>query len=278
MPIEHLDDNRLRLRNDVDLLDTSVIANVSEVEIIYKPIVTSTNQHLLDNRKQLTPPVVCLSELQTSGRGRLGRSWHSPFAKNLYISYLWHFEAGIQATMGLSLAVGISIVKSLENLGYEELQVKWPNDIYHRDQKLAGILIELANNRSSGVDIVVGIGLNIEMEDSDVGASEVSQPWTSLESVPHKFPLSRSAITACLVSTVEACLNTFASTKLTPYLEDWIKYDLTYNQEVKVLVGQTIHYGIAKGIDERGAILVEINQEIVPFIGGEISLRKAASL
>ncbi|RDT55333.1 biotin--[acetyl-CoA-carboxylase] ligase, partial [Klebsiella pneumoniae] len=80
-------------------------------------------------------------ENQQAGRGRRGRKWFSPFGANLYLSMYWRLEQGPAAAIGLSLVIGIVMAEVLHDLGADQVRVKWPNDLYLNDRKLAGILV-----------------------------------------------------------------------------------------------------------------------------------------
>lgn len=132
------------LSEPINLLDENVISQqylTENVEVI--PVIDSTNQYLLDNIDTLTTGDVCLAEYQQAGRGRRGGKWFSPFGANLYLSMYWRLEQGPAAAMGLSLVVGIVIAETLVQFGCHDVKVKWPNDLYINNRKLAGILVEM---------------------------------------------------------------------------------------------------------------------------------------
>ncbi len=120
-----------------------------------------------------------MAEYQQAGRGRRGRKWFSPFGANLYLSMYWRLEQGPAAAIGLSLVIGIVIAEVLQQLGAEQVRVKWPNDIYLQDRKLSGILVELTGKTGDAAQIVSGAGINLVMRrvESDV----VNQGWISLQ-------------------------------------------------------------------------------------------------
>ncbi len=133
-----------QLANPLQLLDESVLNSSVATPFALIPVIESTNQYILDNARELDSGFVCIAEYQSKGRGRRGREWISPFGSNLYLSMFWQLEAGMAAAMGLSLVVGIAIAEAIEKLGIEGIKLKWPNDLYHNDKKLAGILVEMS--------------------------------------------------------------------------------------------------------------------------------------
>ena len=97
----------------------------------------------------------CTAELQRSGRGRRGRQWVSPFARNLYFSMVWQFHSGASALEGLSLCIGVAVARALNRAGVDGVALKWPNDVLLDGRKLAGILLEMQGD-PAGLDPDVG--------------------------------------------------------------------------------------------------------------------------
>ena len=255
----------------IELLDNQRIAELvhcSQLELI--PVIDSTNQHLLNQIGQLPNGAVCLAEYQQAGRGRRGRQWQSPFGSNLYLSTYWRLEAGVAAAMGLSLVVGVAIAETLQQVGASDVGVKWPNDIYYRDQKLAGILVEMTGKAGDAAHLVIGMGLNIAMP--TVATDMIDQAWTNLSAACSPLP-SRNVLAATLISRIHQTLNEYEEIGLRGFVERWNKIDNFLNRPVKLLIGDRVVEGIARGINEQGALLLETDYGITAYVGGEISLR-----
>lgn len=235
----------------------------TDVEIL--PIIDSTNQYLLDRIDTLQSGHSCVAEFQSKARGRRGRKWFAPFGSNLYFSMYWRLEQGIAAAMGLSLVVGIVIADTLRELSGQDIKVKWPNDLYLNDQKLAGILIELAGKTGDYAHAVIGIGVNLNMTNPDTDI--VNQAWANLGQV------DRNLLVAKVIKALKVNLIKFEQQGLTAFMTDWNRLDNFINRPVKLLIGENIIRGIAKGINDQGALLLEQNGTINAYIGGEISLR-----
>lgn len=128
----------------IQLLDEqAILSQVTQGNVSVIPVIDSTNQYLLERMHEMESGAACIAEYQQAGRGRRGRQWFSPFGANLYMSMYWRLEQGPAAAMGLSLVIGIIMAETLRSLGADDVRVKWPNDIYLNDRKLAGILVEL---------------------------------------------------------------------------------------------------------------------------------------
>ena len=235
----------------------------SRCEIL--PIIDSTNQYLLDKIGQLRSGDCCVAEFQSKARGRRGRKWFSPFGSNLYFSMYWQLEQGVAAAMGMSLVVGIVIADTLRELSGQDIKVKWPNDLYLNDQKLAGILIELAGKTGDCAHAIIGIGVNLMMTNPDPNI--VNQKWANLGKV------DRNLLVARIVKNLNIKLSEFEKQGLAPFISDWNRLDNFANRPVKLLIGDNVIRGIAKGINEQGALMLEQDGKINAHIGGEISLR-----
>ena len=121
-------------------------------------------------------PFLVLAERQTAGRGRRGRKWVSPFAENIYYSLVLRIEGGMRQLEGLSLVVGLAVMQALRELGIPGAGLKWPNDVLVGQKKIAGILLELVGDPADVCHVVLGVGINVNMQMTD----EVDQQWTSM--------------------------------------------------------------------------------------------------
>lgn len=233
------------------------------------PVIDSTNQYLLERMDSLTSGDACVAEYQQAGRGRRGRQWFSPFGANLYLSMYWRLEQGPVAAMGLSLVIGIITAEVLQGLGAEDVRVKWPNDLYLQDRKLAGILVELTGKTGDAAQIVIGTGINLAMNSPDT--SIVNQGWINLQEAG--VEIDRNDLAARLVNEMRNALICFEREGLAPFIKRWAKLDNFIDRPVKLLIGDREILGIARGIDQQGGLILEQNGERKSRVGGEISLR-----
>lgn len=260
------------LPEPVQLLNEELIAGqIDQGRVTVLSVIDSTNQYLLDRLNELQSGDACVAEYQQAGRGRRGRKWFSPFGANLYLSIYWRLEQGPAAAVGLSLVIGIVIAEVLQSLGADKVRVKWPNDLYLHDRKLSGILVEMTGKTGDAAQIVSGAGINLAMRrvESDV----VNQGWISLQEAG--VSIDRNALAARLIKELRAGLQLFEQEGLAPYLSRWEKLDNFLNRPVKLIIGDKEIFGISRGIDTQGALLLEQDGVIKPWVGGEISLRSA---
>ncbi|KAA5962364.1 bifunctional biotin--[acetyl-CoA-carboxylase] ligase/biotin operon repressor BirA [Pantoea sp. M_9] len=254
----------------LQLLDKALIqAHLKTPGIAVIPVIDSTNQYLLDRMNQLESGFACVAEYQQAGRGRRGRKWFSPFGANLYLSMYWRLEQGPAAAMGLSLVIGIVMAEVIQSLGAENVRVKWPNDLYLNDRKLAGILVELTGKTGDAAQIVMGAGINLGMRGE--GTSEINQGWINLQEAG--VTIDRNQLAASIINSLRAALPLFERDGLAPFVHRWEKLDNFINRPVKLLIGEREVYGIARGIDKQGGLLLEQEGVIKSWVGGEISLR-----
>lgn len=260
-----------RLASPLDLLnEEKILAFLLNKQAFIVPVVSSTNQYLLERLESLHQGDVCTAEYQYAGRGQRGRHWFSPFGENLYLSMYWKWEKNPDLMMGLSLTVGIVVAEALRKLGAEAVKVKWPNDLYVKDHKLGGILVETINNKAGASHIVIGVGINLRMR--SVETSKIGQKWVNLRDIVDPG-IDRSALVALLINGLRAHLPLFEEHGLRHFLTRWNRLDNFINRPVKLLAGDREIFGIARGIDLRGCLLLEQEGAMTSWSAGQVSLR-----
>lgn len=267
-----------RLGRDVELLSAAAIRaalpaaaqkRIGGLEI--HDTLDSTNAQLLRALDTgVVPGSACLAEHQQSGRGRLGRRWVSPYAANVYLSLYWELSTPPALLQGLGLAVGVATARALNDAGFADAQLKWPNDLVWRDAKLGGILIELAGEVYGRCRAVVGVGLNVAMPAAS--AAEIECPWTDLQTAMGRS-VSRNRICAALLHRLIDALARYDREGLAPFLEEWRRRDAFRDRPVTVHTPHATVSGIARGIDEQGSLLIERGGEVRRYYAGDVSLR-----
>ena len=260
-----------QLAHPMQLLDETRLTDSSEPKLELIPVIDSTNQYLLERVNESEKGRVCVAEYQASGRGRRGRQWVSPFGSNLYLSMYWRLDAGMAAAMGLSLVIGIAAVEALEEMGIQGVKLKWPNDLYYQDKKLAGILVEMSGQAGGAANLVIGMGLNIGMPDKQ---PDIDQPWTTLNQVCADIRLDRTQLALTLIEHWKTILADYEMMGLAGFVERWNRLDNFIGRPVKLLMGAREVKGIVQGIDQQGGVVLETDNGLETYIGGEISLRK----
>lgn len=229
----------------------------------------STNADLLAELGRLRGPKLLVAEMQTAGRGRAGRVWHSAPGATLTFSLAWKFRLPVQALAGLPLAVGVVIAEVLSEFGIDG-RLKWPNDVLKDGDKLAGILIEtaLAKNGDEEVWAVIGVGLNLAMPDAlatQIGRAAAALPTHQLD---------RDQLMAALLDGLADALGLFAQHGFTLFKERWNRLHAYAGQQVVVLEGErVVHEGSAFGVDDFGRLLLDTAAGRVAVVAGDVSLR-----
>ncbi|MGQ0587575.1 MAG: biotin--[acetyl-CoA-carboxylase] ligase [Gammaproteobacteria bacterium] len=234
----------------------------------------STNTQLLD-ANAADDPQALLAEHQSAGRGRHGRSWHSPFGTNLYLSLAWTFAQWPSALTALPLATGVATADALAELELPDLKLKWPNDLWCGPAKLGGILIEQRGESGGACRVVIGLGLNVAMRSATT--AHIGQPWTTLAEQLHKAPSragpSRNALAGRILGHWVAMLERFTHEAFAPFEHRWRALDLLRNRAVTLALPDGPVSGIARGVDESGALLVDAGETRRRILSGEVSLR-----
>lgn len=270
-----------RLPRQIELLDQGkILQNIPlhhqdkfHIQTYFE--LSSSNDFLLHSIQQgydSSVSQVCLTEHQSQGRGRRGRVWYSPLGANLYLSLTWRHKQSPQAVSGFSLVTALALAKSLENLGVKDVELKWPNDVLWEGRKLAGILLELSGEAHSVQQLVVGIGVNVDMPE---GSKEyISQPCTDLSKASGKF-ISRNRLAAEILTKVLEHFIIYESEGMAVFIQEWQSRDRYFNKEVELIFPAQMIKGKAVGIDDQGSLLLELNDgKRRAFQSGEISLRK----
>ena len=270
-----------RLMNPLDLLDAERIAadlceqstRACPIEVFWQ--IDSTNSELL-RRVQVgvTGPLACFAELQTAGRGRRGRGWHTPLGGGLAFSLFHSFNSSMSALAGLSLAIGIGIVRALGDFGYTGLGLKWPNDVQVDGRKLAGILIELGGDALGPCHAVIGVGLNVRLDAK--ADSAINQPWIDLASIDSVPLPDRNALAARLLDRLLEVLDQFEKATFAAFEDEFAQYDVLRGQPILTIGGIAQREGTAVGVDQSGSLRVcGVNGEF-NVDSGEISVRRSA--
>ena len=263
----------LDLLNEGDVqsaLSDTAKSLIDELQVLQQ--IDSTNrvcQEAMSDGAQPRKAIVVSAEQQTAGRGRRGKAWVSPYARNMYLSVGWQVQGGAAALQGLSLAIGVAVVRALQDLGVTTAQLKWPNDVVVGRQKLGGILIELTGDMAGPCSVVVGMGLNVNMP--EYAQDGIDQAWTDVYQQGVKP--ARAALIAGVLNQVLPLLKHWEQSGFEPWREAWQTLDAYRDQPVNILMGDKRIAGTERGVDRDGAIQIETTLGLQSFHGGEVSLR-----
>ncbi|MGQ0798569.1 MAG: biotin--[acetyl-CoA-carboxylase] ligase [Pseudomarimonas sp.] len=231
----------------------------------------STNSDLLRRTAQLPDRALLVADAQSAGRGRHGRQWILPMGGNLAMSMFARSRLTPAELGGLSLALGVACAEALRRQVGPEIGLKWPNDIMARGRKLGGLLIELAKRDAAGVDVVVGVGLNLclpmDAEPAWIGLDELSVEAS-------RFAADRTLVTADLSVALLATLEQFEGDGWPAFAERWDELDVLRGENVRVLTAGAQHMGRAVGVRQDGALRVSCDDGERAFVSAEVSVRR----
>jgi BirA family biotin operon repressor/biotin-[acetyl-CoA-carboxylase] ligase len=217
--------------------------------------------------------LIC-SEHQHSGKGRRGRQWHSVPGGSLTFSLLWRFDNGLQSLAGLSLAVGLAIARAVNRHSRHPARLKWPNDVLVDYRKLAGILVEVQGDMHGAAFAVVGIGLNVRLNEAQRDA--VDQAVVDLAEMG--VTVGRNRMLADCLLELHTVLSLFRQHGFSALREEWLALDAYAGKAVALTLPDARNVqGVASGVDATGAFLLRDSASaLIPYSGGEISLRLGA--
>lgn len=216
---------------------------------------------------------VCLVEQQSAGKGRRGRVWTTPWGRTLMCSIGWRFESGVAALEGLSLASGVVLAQVLEGHGMRPA-LKWPNDVLLPLSsggfgKLAGILVEISGDAVGPCEVVLGMGINVDLPDEF--RATIDQPVACVHD--HAHGLSRNRLAAELLDGLLAMLAGFEAQRFAVWQSAWNRLHAFAGSEVEVIRGERHEIMVAGEVDESGNLWVQGDAGHERLVGGEISVR-----
>ena len=252
----------------------------------YREQTGSTNADALQHHARHGRDVVAFGEAQSAGRGRRGRQWLSPFARNIYCTVGISRKIPAARQGLLSIVTGVALCRALRAQTGLPVSLKWPNDLLLADDKLGGILIE---SRALGVGhffFAIGFGLNLMMSADELAT--LDRPATSLSQALGGDlggdlgdnlgdDLDRSKLLVATIEAVISAIRDFEIDAVAELIAEFSDLDAYHERPVEVISGEQRISGINRGIDEHGQLRLETAQGIELHSAAEISLRAASA-
>ncbi len=217
---------------------------------------------------------------QESGRGRRGRSWHSPPGGNIYLSLGWKFSASADSITRLPLAVAVCTALAIQQAGVAAVGIKWPNDIQVDGKKLAGILLDVQNDAAGGTAAVIGVGVNVSMPADALSRAAIDQPWADVcshtgQAIGGDF---RDRLCGMLLDGLLRGLNVYAAQGFRAFAEEWNRLDVLRGRLITIVGEHETASGTAAGISSRGGLLVQGDGPagqicLREYLAGEVRVR-----
>lgn len=249
------------------LLNTKYIGG----EIIYLDSVDSTNNYARDRAAGgCSEGLVIIADMQTAGRGRLGRNWATPKASSIAFSVVLKPEIKPFKASGITLVVGTAVCRALRYKTSMDVGIKWPNDIILNRKKLCGILTEI----NAGMDVVnyiiTGVGINVNIKEFPEDLKDIA---TSL-SLELGNVVSRKDILVSVLSEIEKTYEDFKVNGLNNIMDEYKSYSVTLGNFVKVTSINDIMEGEAIEITDDGLLVVKLKDGMKKkVISGDVSVR-----
>lgn len=279
LPIQCFPQRGYQLQEPIIFLNETLLKNALHPNVLQASprihlfaSIDSTNRMLKELPYDPFHLDVCCAEMQTDGRGRFGRNWYSPFGENIYLSIRWHLDCDLSKLSGLSLVVSLAVIATLKHLGINEpIQVKWPNDILWHDKKLCGSLIEVIAESNSRLQVIIGIGLNVNSKTHQ--HPMIKQSWCSLCEISHQT-YDRNVLIAQLITQLHAVLTPFLQHGFTAFMPQWQSVDYLQGRDITACQGVKTWHGKASGVNESGQLILVDSQGATHYLSsGDTSLR-----
>ena len=264
------------LENKLKILDKSIIYKHLEllnsdddIELSIKDFVNTTTEEFDPREIKSNELKISIAEFQKQGRGRQNRKWFSPFGAGISSSIFKHLSKNINP-IGLSLYLGIRIIDALDEIGFHGIKLKWPNDLYYKDKKLGGILVDIYQNSDLDSVISLGIGINYCLPDNKNFNFDTEKTPIDLCSIIKDENIDRSTVAGHLLKRVIENLNSFNENSLKDEQERWKDIDYLYAKTITIEVVDKQITGINRGITSDGELILEVDSKRIKIITGHI--------
>ena len=218
-------------------------------EILFLPEIDSTNnlakKHAKNNAQE---GLVIIAESQTGGRGRMGRSWHSPPETGIYLSILLKPNLKPDHLSFITLLAGVSAISTINEISHQPANLKWPNDILINDKKVCGLLCEMTQEKGNSFSVVIGIGINVNQLPEQF-PKDLKKTATSLRIV-NGSPINRLTVIQSLLTTLDREYRFFLAEGGHSVIKKWKLNTDLFGKKVSVKRGSVIITGTAMNLDE----------------------------
>lgn len=239
--------------------------------VVYYDALPSTNlQAKLDAENGAEEGTLIVADMQTAGRGRKGRAWSSPGGTNVYFTLILKPDYAAETASGVTLAMGIAAAEGIRQTCGVKAEIKWPNDIVVGGRKVCGILAEMSVEREFVHYIVIGVGINVGIQEFP---AEIAETAASLNRESGR-QVSRSQLIVNVMKVFEEVYEVFRKDGMSGLWERYNSMLVNKDREVRVLDPEGEFQGISRGINEKGELLVEREDgKLVEVYAGEVSVR-----
>lgn len=217
--------------------------------------------------------MVVVAEMQTGGKGRLGRSWSSQEGQGIWCSLILEPKVSILEASRFSFLIAVAVTEGIREVTGLEVKIKWPNDILLNEKKLCGILLELVAEVEQIQSLIVGFGINVNQTLEDF-PKEIAKKATSLYLAGEKH-WPRAYLLQKVLGFIEYYYKMYLEEGFSPIKEKWMAFSCIIGEVVSVVdFDREIAGGQVVGIDDDGALLLDCHGKVERVIAGDVSLRR----
>lgn len=267
---------RLKTRPDLllpyEIRETLSTKMLGQREIYYFDDIESTNTEAKKQANLGCPEgSIVLSEAQNGGRGRLSRSWFSPAGKGIWLSVVLRPPFNPYDAPKCTLLAAVAVTKAIQSITQVECGIKWPNDILYQGKKVVGILTEMNAEIDAINHIVIGMGINVNMNQQDfpTGLMDIA---TSLSMIAGRS-ISRLSLLNAVLGELEQAYDDVIQHGFSNMLDEWRNLSVTLGKKVNVVGSGREFSGIAVDIDHDGGLLVQTEGCLERVLAGDVSIR-----
>ena len=259
--------------NRNEILDGLNTKTIGKELYLFKEVMSTNTVAKFLSENDVNNGTVIISEKQSGAKGRLGKSWESPLG-GIWLSLVVKPNVDHSKIPMITLATGVAVVKTLERIGIENAEIKWPNDVMIHDKKVCGILTEAITKFNSIESVIIGVGIDANF-DVNVLSKELQEGTTTLDiELGHR--VDENEIIRFFLEEFERIGILFEEGGFERILKEWRKYSYSIGKIVEVREPFSKSYdGYVLGISREGALVVEkIDGTLEKVISGECIIKK----
>ena len=259
--------------NRNEILDGLNTKTIGKELYLFKEVMSTNTVAKFLSENDVSNGTVIISEKQSGAKGRLGKSWESPLG-GIWLSLVVKPNVDHSKIPMITLATGVAVVKTLERIGIENAEIKWPNDVMINDKKVCGILTEAITKFNSIESVIIGVGIDANFN-VNVLSEELQEGTTTLDiELGHR--VNENEIIRFFLEEFERIGTLFEDGKFEGILKEWRKYSYSIGKIVEVREPFSKSYdGYVLGISREGALVVEkIDGTLEKVISGECIIKK----
>ena len=241
-------------------------------EIVFFPLTASTNTEAAElAAKGQREGTVIIADSQTEGRGRRGRTWSSPAGRNLYLSIIVRPDLPPRDAAILTFMSAVACASVIRKLSSVQVSIKWPNDLMVADKKTGGILTEMKADADRIDYAVIGVGINLNLDSSDMPDSIRETATSVMLQTGH--PQSRTLYALEIIKSLDSWYTILLQSGKGPVLNAWKSLSSTIGRNVTATTGEVKLTGLAEGIDNEGLLILRLpDSSVIKINAGDVTI------